>query len=224
MANKYTNVSARDLSKEELLAGIKSMSKTANQRLLSLERAGINESSPAYQYVKDSIEKGTMKGYAHVNAKGQVRFGTVKEPKEGDYKKLLKVEYEKLQNFLETKTSQVGKAKKFIEESQKQIAKISDSELKPADIGSLWSEPLIEKYFKMYGYTEFNRITNAVENLKLTKSDITNALKYAGFNEESTDDNKPALKDIEKTFKNWKELKEKESEQDNPTLTLPEEL
>lgn len=216
MANKYINASARNLSREELLKGVKSLSKTANQRLLRLERAGIDQSSPSYLYVQRSIEKGEK--YASINKKGKVRFVTQSTMSD----KELRTEFEKLQGFLGTKTSRVAEAKKIIEKSQEEIAKISDSNLQAKDIGDLWSEPLIEKYFNMYGYTEFNRITNAVENLGLSPSEISKALEAAGFNEDSTDDTKPSLKEIEEKFRKWKELQSQE--QDNPTLSLPDEV
>ena len=218
MANKYRNVPARSLSIEELKSGIKAMSKTANQRLLRLERAGIDQSSPAYQYVKRSAETGKMKEYVTVNKKGQTRFAT-----KSLSEKELRSEYESLQGFLATKTSKVSKAKKIIKKSQEQLIKISGSNLKAEDIGALWSEPLIEKYFKMYGYTEFNRITNAVENLGLSPSDISKALQAAGFNDDSTDDTKPSLKKIEDTFKKWKELSSQD-QANHLTLSLPEDL
>ncbi len=217
MANKYINSSARNLSREELIRGIKSLSKTANQRLLRLERAGIDQSSPAYLYVQRSTEKGEK--YASINKKGQVRFVTQSSMSD----KELRTEFEKLQGFLATKTSRVAQAKKIIEKSQEEIAKISDSNLQAEDIGSLWSEPLIEKYFNMYSYTEFNRITNAVENLGLSPSEISKALEAAGFNEDSTDDTKPSLKEIEEKFKKWKELQSQE-QSNNPTLSLPDEV
>lgn len=217
MANKYINASARSLSREELIRGVKTLSKTANQRLLRLERAGIDQSSQAYLYVQRSVEKGEK--YASVNKKGQVRFVTQSSMSD----KELRTEFEKLQGFLGTKTSRVAEAKKIIKKSQEEIAKISGSNLKAEDIGSLWSEPLIEKYFKMYGYTEFNRITNAVENLGLSPSEISKALEAAGFNEDSTDDTKPSLKEIEEKFKKWKELQSQE-QSEYPTLSLPDEV
>lgn len=218
MANKYINVSARSLSVEELKSGIKAMSKTANQRLLRLERAGINESSTAYQYVKTSAETGKMKEYVSVNKKGQVRFAT-----KSLSKKELRSEFESLQGFLATKTSKVIEAKKIIKKSQEKIAEISNSNLSAENIGDLWSEPLIEKYFKMYGYTEFNRITNSVENMGLSPSDIAKSLQAAGFNDDSTDDTKPPLQDIEKSFRKWKELNSQD-QANHPTLSLPEDL
>ena len=215
MANKYLNSSARNMTREELLKGIKSLSKTANQRMLRLERAGIDQSSPAYLYVQRSVEKGEK--YAAINKKGQARFVTQSSMSD----KELRTEFEKLQGFLETKTSKVAEAKNIIKKSQEQIARISGSNLSAKDIGDLWSEPLIRKYYDMYGYTEFHRITSAYENMGLSPAEIADALRAAGFNEDSTDDTKPSLKDIEDSFIKWKELSKNQS---YPTLTLPEEL
>lgn len=217
--------SARRLSTEELQKGIKSMSKVANQRLLRLERAGLAESSNAYQYLKKEIEKGTIKDYAKVNKSGNVRFSLGKKQGQGqsykEYKNMLKAEYEKLQGFLETKTSSVAQTKKFIETGRKQMAKNAGSNLSTKEIGELWNEALIRKFYESYGYTEFNRITRQAEYYNLSPQEITKALEVAGFNENSTDETKPSLQQIENAFKKWKDLK---TDDNNDQLTLPEDL
>lgn len=216
--------SVRKLSTEELQKGIRSMAKVANQRLLRLERAGIAESSNAYQYLKKEIEKGTIKGYVNVNKSGNVRFSLGKKQGQdqsaAEYNKMLKAEYEKLQGFLETKTSRVAQTKKFIETGRKQIAKNAGSNLSTKEIAELWNEALIRKFYESYGYTEFNRITRQAEYYNLSPQEIAKALELAGLNENSTDETKPSLQQIENAFKKWKDLKTDNTDQ----LTLPEDL
>lgn len=222
--NRYIDTPARKLSTEDLQKGIRSMAKAANQRLLRLERAGLAESSNAYQYVQKEIEKGTIKDYAKVNKEGNVRFSL--EKKQGktqsteDYNKQLKAEYEKLQGFLKAKTSNVAPTKKFLETAREQVKKNADTDLTTKQIGDLYNEALIKKFYKMYGYTEFNRITKQAEYNELSPEEISAALKDAGLDEDSTDETAPSIQKIEETFKKWKDLKAN----NNENLTLPEEL
>lgn len=217
--------SVRKLSTVELQKGIKSMAKVANQRLLRLEREGLSESSNAYLYLQKEIEKGTIKDYAKVNKSGNVRFSLGKKQGKGqsnaEYNKMLKAEYEKLQGFLETKTSRVALTNKFIETGRKQMAKNAGSNLSTKEIGELWNEALIRKFYESYGYTEFNRITRQAEYYNLSPLEIAKALELAGLNEDSTDENLPSLQQIENTFKKWKELK---TDDNTDQLTLPEDL
>lgn len=217
--------SVRKLSTDELQKGIKSMAKVANQRLLRLERAGLSESSNAYQYLQKEIEKGTIKDYAKVNKSGNVRFSLGKKQGQGqsaeEYKNMLKAEYEKLQGFLETKTSSVAKTKKFIETGRKQMAINAGSNLSAKEIGELWNEALIRKFYESYGYSEFNRITRQAEYYNLSPQEIAKALEVSGLNENSTDETKPSLQQIEKEFKKWKALK---TDDNTDQLTLPEDL
>lgn len=223
--NRYIDKSARKLSTEELQKGIRSMAKAANQRLLRLERAGLSESSNAYLYVKKEIEKGTIKEYAKVNKEGNVRFSL--EKKQGktqsteDYNKQLKAEYEKLQGFLKAKTSNVAPTNKFIENARAQMAKNAGSFLSTKEIAELWNEALIRKFYNMYGYTEFNRITRQAEYYNLSPEEISAALKDAGLDENSTDDTAPSLEAIEKSFKKWHDLPKDDN---NEMLILQEEL
>ena len=222
--NRYIDTPARKLSTEDLQKGVRSMAKAANQRLLRLERAGLSESSNAYQYVQKEIEKGTIKEYANVNKEGNVRFslgknqGKTQSPE--DYNKQLKAEYEKLQGFLKAKTSNVAPTKKFLEMARKQVKKNADTGLTTKQIGDLYNEVLIKKFYNMYGYTEFNRITKKAEYNELSPEEISAALKDAGLDEDSTDETAPSLQKIEESFKKWKDLKAN----NNGNLTLPEEL
>lgn len=222
--NRYIDTPARKLSTEELQKAVRSMAKVANQRLLRLERAGLSESSNAYQYVQKEIEKGTIKDYAKVNKEGNVRFSL--EKKQGktqsteDYNKKLKAEYEKLQGFLKAKTSNVAPTKKFLETAREQVKKNADTNLTTKQIGDLYNEALIKKFYKMYGYSEFNRITKQAEYNELSPEEISAALKDAGLDEDSTDETAPSLQKIEDTFKKWKDLKDN----NNENLKLPEEL
>lgn len=223
--NRYIDTPARKLSTEELQKGVRSMAKAANQRLLRLERSGLDKSSNAYQYVQKEIEKGTIKEYAKVNKEGNVRFSL--EKKQGktqsteDYNKQLKAEYEKLQGFLKAKTSNVAPTKQFLERARSQMAKNAGSLLSTKEIAELWNEALIRKFYNMYGYTEFNRITRQAEYYNLSPAEISAALKYAGLDENSTDETLPSLESIEKSFKKWHNLSNKENDD---YLILPEEL
>lgn len=214
----YVNLRARKLSQEELKSGVKAMAKVANQRLLQLEKASISESSPAYQYIQKEIEKGNIKEFAKVNKAGNVRFSVEKKLDKAQ----LQAEYEKLQGFLKTKTSKVAQAKNFIETGRKQMKINTDTGLSTKEIGEIWNEALIRNFYKSYGYSEFNRITKQAENFNLSPEDISKALEYAGFNSNSTDETKPSLQEIEKAFKEWKDLQKDEEREEK--LTLPEEL
>lgn len=229
--NKWTGLNIAYLTDEELQAGVDAMARTANQRLRQLEKSGVSKSSLSYQYIKGlnkQREKAVREGgqpiynYLTRTAKGEIKFRTdvAMKDKKGNVKRTrgeMQLEFRKLREFLETKTSEVRGTKKYVDKAQqiyseklgKDIEELN--KIEPDWIDELWDDDLLAHYYNLYGSGEFNSTATMGAERKLTTKELAGVLRNAGFSEASTEENKPDLETIENAFTEWDETFKKGS-------------
>lgn len=205
----------KDIKKQsirELQSNIRTLGKTANQRLRQLEgktrtnKTDLSQASHGYQYLKQLEFDG--KPFIGKTGKGEIKFITaVGRGNNSPFTvNQLREELTTIKNFLESKTSTVTGVKnvslKAYEKAKKQGFIGSETEYK--DFAIEWKDTLMQNFKDMYGSTELNDLR--LENQELNFTTFKKLVRKAGFTKTRSTKKykKPSLKKIKKTFKQFK--------------------
>lgn len=208
--NKYLNMDFVTAKNTELRTAIKALAKTANQRLRQIESSGKTEQSLAYKWVErqfnDWLESDKTKNtFMSVTSNGELKFNTsVAKMERGK----MQQELVRLRDFLTAKTSTVSGTKETVSKAYESFMDNTGVALSEEDFDALWDEPLVQRFFDMYGYSEFHRLTEAVEDYSISPTQVTAILKKAGITENPADTMEKPLKSVMREFEIFKKLRD----------------
>lgn len=200
---KHFETKPQDLSKEELQVAIKSMSKTANQRLRQLEKQGFTELN-AYRKVLSNSQKMSIFDYTK---KGEIKFSG--KTKNKTYNQL-EQEFSELQKFLTAKTSTVKGIKEKYEKATKKVNEKFGVNLTTQQIGELFESEIIQNSSNRFGSDKVLSIISRYNISDLPSNDIialfenaTNGRKNQSFNNliQRFNNQKDKVNDLRKKFR-----------------------
>lgn len=200
---KHFETKPQDLSKEELQEAIKSMSKTANQRLRQLENQGFTELN-AYRKVLSNSQKMSIFDYTK---KGEIKFSG--KTKNKTYNQL-EQEFSELQKFLTAKTSTVKGIKEKYEKATKKVNEKFGVNLTTQQIGELFESEIIQNCSNRFGSDKVLSIISRYNLSDLPSDDIislfetaTNGRKNQSFNNliQRFNNQKDKVNDLRKKFR-----------------------
>lgn len=171
------------MSKEHLEIAIRTLAKTANQRLRTLERKSYTKTSLAYKYLETKFYDDV--NYMTTTSHGEMKFKTSTK---GRTFQELRNELSELRNFLYTsKTSTIKGIKNAYEKSYETFIKNnSETGLSFQEYGELWAQRNIKEYSKMYGSSQIIEFIEAAKELNKSYQDINDILTDIVFSNEET--------------------------------------
>ena len=159
------------MSKEELAKKIEKNYKKANDRLKSIEKAGLTKASNAYRYIERE---------SYDNAEYLTERGRFKKPTKKMSRNELLSEYVNLNRFLnESKTSTVKGTKDRYKKAYKTYAKkIKQAGGKPMsfeEYGDFWRSTKINKLLEQFGGSD---LINFLSERELSINDLENIIDF----------------------------------------------
>ena len=159
------------MSKEELTKKIEKSYKKANDRLKSIEKAGLTKASNAYRY----IERESYDNAEYLTTKG--RF---KKPNKKMSRNELLSEYVNLNRFLnESKTSTVkgtkDRYKKAYNTYAKKIKQAGGKPMSFEEYGDFWRSTKINKLLEQFGGSD---LMNFLSERELSLNDLENIIDF----------------------------------------------
>ena len=157
------------MNKKELQLAVQTLSKTANQRLRSLEKAGMTRSSNAYRAVERFY--WDMERFMDKTSKGEIKFKTTTR---GRSVNELKEEVGELREFLfKSKTSTVSDVNKKYKQAYETWQKNNpDIKMSQDEFGDMWIQSNMKKLVTMYGSEIAIEIMSGKGYQKLDMKDI----------------------------------------------------
>lgn len=136
------------MNKKELQLAVQTLSKTANQRLRSLEKADMTRSSNAYRAVERFY--WDMERFMDKTSKGEIKFKTTTR---GRSVNELKEEVGELREFLfKSKTSTVSDVNRRYKQAYETWQKNNpDIKMSQDEFGDMWIQSNMKKLVSMYG-------------------------------------------------------------------------
>ena len=140
----------RTLSTERLKAFVKSHGKVANQRLVALEKAGL-ETYPAYQYISSrlSSDKTSLSKSGHLKLNIGVRGKSRNE--------LLEIATI-IDNFEKAKTSTIGGIRKIYEKMKSKTEEKTGVQFTNEQFGRIWTNVAVESFISKFGSKQFVKL------------------------------------------------------------------
>lgn len=159
------------MSKEELAKKIEKSYKKANDRLKSIEKAGLTKASNAYRY----IERESYDNAEYLTTKG--RF---KKPSKTMSRNDLLSEYVSLNRFLnESKTSTVRGTKSRYKEAYKtyakKVKKSGNTPMSFEEYGDFWRSERINKLMEHFGASD---LVNFLSEREIKPGEIENIADF----------------------------------------------
>lgn len=157
------------MNKKELQLAVQTLSKTANQRLRSLEKAGMTRSSNAYRAVERFY--WDMERFMDKTSKGEIKFKTTTR---GRSVNELKEEVGELREFLfKSKTSTVSDVNRKYKQAYETWQKNNpDIKMSQDEFGDMWIQSNMKKLVSMYGSEIAIEIMSGKGYQKLDMKDI----------------------------------------------------
>lgn len=138
-----------ELSNKRLIAYIQARGKTANQRLVLLEKSGLSN-YPAYQYISSKISDKLTTTSASGSLKIDIKTRGLSRSE------LLEKAYV-IQRFLEAKTSTVRGINRAFEKSKKKFEEQTGQTYSKKVYGDLWSASVTMFYENLFGSQQIIR-------------------------------------------------------------------
>ena len=159
------------MSKEELAKKIEKSYKKANDRLKSIEKAGLTKASNAYRYIERE---------SYDNAEYLTKKGRFKKPNKKMSRNELLSEYVNLNRFLnESKTSTVkgtkDRYKKAYNTYAKKIKQAGGKPMSFEEYGDFWRSTKINKLLEQFGGSD---LMNFLSERELSLNDLGNIIDF----------------------------------------------
>lgn len=159
------------MSKEELAKKIEKSYKKANDRLKSIEKAGLTKASNAYRYIEREN---------YDNAEYLTKSGRFKKPTKKMSRNDLLSEYVNLNRFLnESKTSTVkgtkDRYKKAYNTYAKKIKQAGGKPMSFEEYGDFWRSSKINKLLEQFGGSD---LINFLSERELSLNDLENIIDF----------------------------------------------
>ena len=159
------------MSKEELTKKIEKSYKKANDRLKSIEKAGLTKASNAYRYIERE---------SYDNAEYLTKRGRFKKPDKKMSRNDLLSEYVNLNRFLnESKTSTVkgtkDRYKKAYNTYAKKIKQAGGKPMSFEEYGDFWRSTKINKLLEQFGGSD---LMNFLSERELSLNDLENIIDF----------------------------------------------
>ena len=159
------------MSKEELTKKIEKNYKKANDRLKSIEKAGLTKASNAYRYIERE---------SYDNAEYLTKRGRFKKPTKKMSRNELLSEYVNLNRFLnESKTSTVkgtkDRYKKAYNTYAKKIKQAGGKPMTFEEYGDFWRSTKINKLLEQFGGSD---LMNFLSERELSLNDLENIIDF----------------------------------------------
>ena len=159
------------MSKEELAKKIEKSYKKANDRLKSIEKAGLTKASNAYRYIERE---------SYDNAEYLTKKGRFKKPNKKMSRNELLSEYVNLNRFLnESKTSTVkgtkDRYKKAYNTYAKKIKQAGGKPMSFEEYGDFWRSTKINKLLEQFGGSD---LMNFLSERELSLNDLENIIAF----------------------------------------------
>lgn len=140
----------RTLSTERLKAFVQSHGKVVNQRLVALEKAGL-ETYPAYQYIASRLsdDMTTLSRSGHLKLKIGVRGKARNELLE-----LATI----IQNFEKAKTSTVSGIRKVNKTIRQRTEQKTGVKFTEEQFGKIWTHVAVESFISKFGSKQFIKL------------------------------------------------------------------
>ena len=144
----------RTLSTERLKAFVRSHGKVINQRLVALEKAGM-ETYPAYQYISSRLsdDMTTLSRSGHLKLKIEVRGKSRNE--------LLEIATI-IQNFEKAKTSTVSGIRKVNKTIKLKTEQKTGVQFAEEQFGRIWTNATVESFISKFGSKQFVKLLKRV--------------------------------------------------------------
>lgn len=180
------------MSKEELEKKIEKSYKKANDRLKSIEKAGLTKASNAYRYIERE---------SYDNAEYLTKSGRFKKPTKKMSRNELLSEYVNLNRFLnESKTSTVkgtkDRYKKAYKTYAKKIKQAGGNSMSFEEYGDFWRSTKINKLLEQFGGSD---LMNFLSERELSLNDLENII-------DSLPDEDITLFDLENAIDEYKSI------------------
>lgn len=136
---------------------VKEYTRIANQRLRSLESAGVSQQSKAYRYVKRLVFDKSNYDVADTTATGKPIF---RRDLSDLNNRQLKRQLRELETFLSAKTSTVTRTKQAYEKAFKTYSHLYNDNLTFEEYTNLYDEASLVWYSNVYGSKELEKLVS----------------------------------------------------------------
>ena len=200
----YSNY-VSSMTEKQLKEYIKTVGKAANQRLRELESQGLTSSSAAYRYIqKITFDEEKAKKGAEVptastmgrTAAGEIKFNLrVRGKTMGE----LRHEVATIEGFMNARSSTVTGVKAIYKDAADTFERTHGKEYTKGDyarFAEALSYTLFRTFERIYGSEIALEVSQKADQGGLSIDEIEEALREAGFTEDTTEDNAPAVNEV----------------------------
>lgn len=200
----YSNY-VSSMNEKQLKEYIKTVGKAANQRLRELENQGLTSSSAAYRYVqKLTFDEEKARKDAEIptastmgrTAAGEIKFNLrVRGKTLGE----LRHEVATIEGFMNARSATVTGVKAIYKDAADTFERTHGNEYTKEDyarFAEALSYTLFRNFERIYGSEVALEISTEAKAGGLSDEELEEALRQAGFTEDTTEDNAPPVMDI----------------------------
>lgn len=190
----------------ELKKYVKSMGKTANQRLRELEKQDLARSSRAYSYIESLEFDKDRKAFLSQTGKGEIKFRTATR---GVSLESLELEARTIESFIQARTSTTSGVRHVTTEAYEAYKEqYPDKTPSFQDFSEIYTKSLIQNMLSIYGSDKVLQVQE-IAGSDITAEEISKVLEEIGLTEQTKekDKNKPKWKDIVEAFEEFKKSK-----------------
>lgn len=200
----YSNY-VSSMTERQLKEYVKTVGKAANQRLRELESQGLTSSSAAYRYVqKLAFDEERAKENAEIptpttmgrTAAGEIKFNLrVRGKTLGE----LRHEVATIEGFMKARSSTVTGVKAIYKDAADTFQETHGNEYTREDYANFaeaLSYTLFRNFERIYGSEVALEVSTKANEGGLSNEEVEEALRQAGFTEDTTEDDAPAIVEI----------------------------